>query len=58
MKCPVCGCERTIVYDVRKSETKKTRRRECSECLTRWVTEEKFVRVIPPDCRGSRSRSK
>lgn len=56
MKCPVCGCERTTVYSARNSETKKTRRRECSECLTRWITEEKFVRIVPPNRRGRKSK--
>ncbi|ACD47101.1 hypothetical protein [Geobacillus phage GBSV1] len=42
MRCPICG-GRTKVLDVREKRDKVKRRRECSDCLTRFNTEEKLV---------------
>lgn len=49
MLCPICGCEKSKVYDSEKVKATTIRRRECTDCLTRWVTEEKLLRLIPPE---------
>ncbi len=54
MICPICGCGKSRIYDSgthdsEKVETTTIRRRECTECLTRWVTEEKLLRLIPSE---------
>lgn len=48
MMCPVCQCEHTKVIDSRPNDEEVIRRRECPECLTRWITQERLVRVIEP----------
>lgn len=48
MLCPVCGCDKSMVYWSRKGEAPMIRRRECYECRTRFETQESFKRIIPP----------
>ena len=40
MKCPFCGYHDTKVIDSRPSESKKRRRRECTNCGKRFTTYE------------------
>lgn len=57
--CPVCGCEKSKVYWTAKTEKVVFRRRECRECLTRYVTEERVTgRIISPEAsrRGPRKK--
>jgi transcriptional repressor NrdR len=48
MTCPACGCEHTKVIDSRPNDEEVIRRRECPECLTRWITQERLVRIVKP----------
>ena len=48
MMCPVCGYERTKVVDSRPNDEETVRRRECPKCLSRWLTQERIVRIIEP----------
>lgn len=49
MKCPVCGNNKSGVFDTRIDENGEVlRRRECTECLTRFKTRESAIYVIPP----------
>lgn len=43
MKCPICGNEETKVIDSRKGINEVRRRRECTECLTRFTTSEVVI---------------
>lgn len=47
MLCPMCGCDKSIIYWTDKGEETTTRRRECTKCLTRWETVETFRRTLP-----------
>lgn len=40
MKCPYCGFEDTKVIDLRPADSKKRRRRECTNCSKRFTTYE------------------
>ena len=40
MKCPYCGFEDTKVIDSRPADSKKRRRRECTNCSKRFTTYE------------------
>ncbi len=40
MRCPFCGFEDTKVIDSRPTDSKKRRRRECTNCLKRFTTYE------------------
>lgn len=42
MKCPICQSE-TKVIDSRANNKSIRRRRECSECLTRFNTSENLI---------------
>ena len=59
MKCPFCNSEDTKVIDSRTSPDGSTkRRRECSECLKRFSTYERFeenqIYVVKKDNRRVR----
>lgn len=42
MKCPICQSE-TKVIDSRPQQKGTYRRRECTECLTRFTTQELVI---------------
>lgn len=45
-RCPVCGSD-SIVYNSRETSTRTIRRnRECLACGTRFVTEERLLRIL------------
>lgn len=49
MKCPVCISYKSVVLDTRIDENGEVlRRRECVECLTRFMTRESAICIIPP----------
>lgn len=46
MRCPFCGFEDTKVIDSRPVESKKRRRRECTNCMKRFTTYETVERPM------------
>ncbi len=46
MRCPFCGFEDTKVIDSRPIDSKKRRRRECTNCMKRFTTYEVVERPL------------
>ena len=46
MKCPVCGCEHSVVIETRRHEDDVIRRRrKCGECQFRYSTAEVQINI-------------
>ena len=47
-RCPSCGSTRTKAPHVRvMADGERKRTRVCTTCVTRWITRERTIRVLP-----------